>query len=142
MADLSITFKGVVYPWHCDQMEHMNVMWYVGMFDQATWHLFALIGLTPDLLRAQKRGMAAVEQNITYKRELRAGDLVTIRSGVLEIKDKVLRFYHEMRNEEGGQVAATTTLTAVHIDTQLRKACPFPPEVLERARGLIMDFQE
>ena len=24
------TYRGAVYPWHCDHMGHMNVMWYVG----------------------------------------------------------------------------------------------------------------
>ena len=31
------TYRGAVYPWHCDHMGHMNVMWYVGKFDEATW---------------------------------------------------------------------------------------------------------
>ncbi len=139
MHDLPITYRGVVYPWQCDHMGHMNVMFYVGKFDEATWNLFFLLGLTPSLLREQNRGMAAVEQNITYKSELVAGDVVTIRSGVVEIRDKVVRFYHEMRNEENGQIAATTTLTAVHIDTQARKSCPFPERVIERARGMIVE---
>ncbi len=139
MRDLPITYRGVVYPWQCDHMGHMNVMFYVGKFDEATWNLFFQLGLTPSLLREQNRGMAAVEQNITYKTELVAGDVVTIRSGVVEIKDKVVRFYHEMRNEENGQIAATTTLTAVHIDTRARKSCRFPEQVIERARGMIVE---
>ena len=39
------TYRGAVYPWHCDHMGHMNVMWYVGKFDEATWHLFRMVGL-------------------------------------------------------------------------------------------------
>jgi len=138
MADLPITYRGVVYPWHCDHVGHMNVMWYVGKFDEATWQLFAMFGLTPSFLREQGRGMAAVQQNIAYRRELRAGDVVSVRSGVLEIREKVIRFFHEMHNDETGEIAATAELTAVHLDTALRKSCPFPEPVLERARGLIL----
>ena len=54
----------------------MNIMWYVGKFDEANWNLFAGIGLTPSYLRRSGRGMAAVQQNISYKRELLAGDIV------------------------------------------------------------------
>ena len=38
--------RGTVYPWHCDHMNPMNVMWYGGKFDEATWNLTAstLIG--------------------------------------------------------------------------------------------------
>ncbi len=140
MSDLIIAYRGVVYPWHCDQMGHMNVMWYVGKFDEATWHLLAATGLTPSYLREHGRGMVAVQQNISYKRELRAGDLITVRSGILEMKEKVIRFFHEMLNEETGEVAAVTVLTGVHIDAHSRKSCPFPDQVLERGRKMIVDY--
>ena len=132
------TYRGVVYPWHCDHVGHMNVMWYVGKFDEATWQLFAMFGLTPSFLREQGRGMAAVQQNIAYKRELRAGDVVSIRSGVLEIREKVIRFFHEMYNDETGEIAATAEMTGVHLDTGLRKSCPFPAQVFEHASALIV----
>ena len=86
------TYCGTVYPWQCDHVGHMNIMWYVGKFDEANWNLFARIGLTPTYLRESNRGMAAVQQNITYKRELLAGDIVEIRSMLLEIREKSIRF--------------------------------------------------
>jgi acyl-CoA thioester hydrolase len=140
MTELPITYRGLVYPWHCDHMDHMNVMWYVGKFDEATWNLFALFGVTPSWLREQNRGMFAVQQNITYKRELRAGDIVSVRSGVLEIREKVVRFFHEMTNEGTGEVSAVTVLTGVHIDSQTRKSCPLPEEILSRIRSMVVDY--
>lgn len=135
-----VTYRGMVYPWHCDHMGHMNVMWYVGKFDEATWHLFASMGITPTYIRDNERGMVAVEQRIGYKRELLAGDVITIRSGVLEMKDKVIRFCHEMRNEETGEIVAITVLTGIHIDRRIRKSCPFPEDVLERGRKMIVAY--
>ena len=41
MPEAAITYRGTIYPWHCDHMGHMNVMWYVGKFDEATWQFFA-----------------------------------------------------------------------------------------------------
>ena len=72
------TYRGAVYPWHCDHMGHMNVMWYTGKFDEATWQLFGLLGLAPAWLRANARGMAAVEQRTAYQRELGPGDTVVV----------------------------------------------------------------
>ena len=122
-------------------MGHMNVMWYVSKFDEATWHIFARVGLTPSFLRQHDRGMAGVQQNISYKRELRAGDIVAIQSGILEMREKVIRFFHEMRNEETGEISAVTVLTAVHIDTRTRKSCPFPEEILARGRQIIVEYE-
>ena len=135
MSEATVTYRGAVYPWHCDHVGHMNVMWYVGKFDEATWNLFQRVGITPAYLRGNQRGMAAVDQHIEYKRELKAGDVVSVRSEVLELGDKKIRFRHEMVNEDTGAVAAVTTLLGVHMDTQARKACPFPPELVEKARA-------
>ena len=136
--DSTLTYRGTVYPWHCDHMGHMNVMWYVGKFDEATWQWFSSIGLTPAFLREHGRGMAAVEQQISYRRELAAGDAVAVTTRMLEVRDKVLRFVHEMRNENTGEVAAATTLTAVHLDLATRRATALPEEIRARAAARVV----
>jgi acyl-CoA thioester hydrolase len=118
-------------------MGHMNVSHYVAKFDEATWQLFAGIGLTRARMHDESRGMAGVEQHIEYARELYAGDVVTVMSTILEIRDKALRFAHEMRNDATGEIAAKTILVAVHLDTVTRRAQPFPEDVRERARALL-----
>ena len=142
MTALVETYRGAVYPWHCDHMRHMNVMWYVGKFDEATWDLFRRLGLTPSELRRSGRGMAAVEQRIAYERELHEGDVVVVRSGVVEVRDKAVRFVHQMYNAETGALSAVTALTAVHLDTAARRAIPFPPSVAEAAKALAIAFEE
>jgi acyl-CoA thioester hydrolase len=134
------TYRGAVYPWHCDHMGHMNVMWYVGKFDEATWNLFAELGITPAFLRDNARGMAAVQQDIRYKRELLAGDVVAVRSGVLEMRDKVVKFVHEMRHAKTGELSSICVLTAVHMDSKARKSTAFPAEVLERGREYLCEY--
>ena len=134
------TYRGAIYPWHCDQMGHMNVMWYVGKFDEATWNLFAAIGVTAGFLKENRRGMAAVQQNITYRRELLAGDTIAIRSAFIEVREKVAKFVHEMRHAVSGEVAAICVLTGVHMDAETRKSCPFPPHIVERGRELVRAY--
>jgi len=134
-TDAPITYRGVVYPWQCDHMGHMNVMWYTGKFDEATWNLFASIGITPTYIRESNNGVAGVQQNIAYKKELAAGDLIFIRSTILEIRPKVVRFLHEMINDEKKEVAATSEPTAVPLSPVNRRTCPFPTETLERAQA-------
>jgi acyl-CoA thioester hydrolase len=81
--------------------------------------------------------MAAVEQNIQYKRELLVGDIVAVYSVVNEMKEKVIRFTHEMRKADTDEVAAITTLTAVHLDKAARRACAFPGSVREKGAALL-----
>ena len=86
-----LTYRGTVYPWQCDHMGHMNVMSYIGKFDEASWQLLSGLGLTASRFRKERLGMAAVEQRIVYKRELFAGDAVTIHSSLLEVNEKSMR---------------------------------------------------
>jgi len=137
-----ITYRGIIYPWQCDHMGHMNVMWYTGKFDEASWVLLAHLGLTPSRLKEAHRGMAAVQQNITYQKELRAGDVVTIRTKIIEIREKVLRFVHEMVKEPTGETAAITELTGVHMDTRRRKSIELPSDILTNAREVMLHQNE
>jgi acyl-CoA thioester hydrolase len=137
MSEFTITHRGTVYPWQCDHMGHMNVMWYVAKFDEASWQLLSCMALTRARFSHDGAGMAAVEQRIEYKRELRAGDVVTIRSTVLEVKDKAIRMRHEMTNDETGDLAAVTEIVGVHIDMTARRACSLPSDVRARASRLI-----
>ena len=122
-------------------MGHMNVMWYVGKFDEATWNLFSEIGITPAFLKDKHRAMGAVQQNITYKRELLSGDVVAVRSGILEMREKVAKFVHEMRHAQTNEVSAICVLTAVHMDSKIRKSTAFPAEFIARGKELHCDYE-
>ena len=140
MSEMEITYRGVVHPWHCDIMGHMNVVWYVSKFDEASWQFASMLGLNNSYFIKKHMGIAALQQNITYKSEIAAGSAVTIRSGILEIKEKIMRIIHEMRNDTTGEVAAIMVLTAVHFNTRKRKSCPFPKEILKRGKNLIVQY--
>jgi acyl-CoA thioester hydrolase len=139
MPEMLVTQRGTVYPWQCDHLGHMNVMWYVGKFDEASWQLLGSVGLTASRFRHDSLGMAAVEQHIDYKRELHAGDGVTIRSGMIAVTEKTIRIVHEMTRDETGTVAAGTVIVAVHIEATRRKARQLPPDVRERAIRMIRE---
>ena len=130
-----LTARGTVYPWQCDHLGHLghlghrNVMWDVGTFDEGTWQLFALLGLTPTFLREHERGMAAVQQELSYQREVHAGAVISVYCRVLEVREKVIRVSHAMHHDETHELAATTTITGVYLDTHVRTACALPDDV-------------
>ncbi len=115
----------------------MNIVSYGAKFDEANWVLFCEIGITPSYLRSERYGMAGVQQNITYKQELFAGDVIEIRSQVLEIGEKRLRVRHEMRNIETDAAAAFCEITSVHLDKKDHKSCAFPPAIRAAAEALL-----
>jgi len=123
------THRDVVYPWQCDHMGHLNVMYYTGMFDRATWHLFGRIGAAADYVRDTEHGWAAVRSEIDYLRELLPGDMVVIRSRFLEVGERKAVFEHELTDALTGEVCAVNRLVGVHLDLQARRAAPIPDDV-------------
>jgi acyl-CoA thioester hydrolase len=132
MIEPLVTYRGTVYPHQCDHMGHMNVMWYAGKFDEASWQLLSTYGLTPSRMRRERIVMAAVEGHIVYKQELRAGDVITVHSEIIEVGNKSVRIAHEMRNDESGESVASMIIVGVHVDGVSRKATPLPADVRER----------
>jgi acyl-CoA thioester hydrolase len=131
------TYRGFVYPWVIDHVGHMNVQSYTGRFDEASWHFLAHLGLSPGFLKANRRGLVALDQRTQYRLEVLAGSLLDIRTQLAEVKSKTLRYTHTMRNSETGEDVATMDLLIAYIDTVARKSVPLPDEVQERARIML-----
>jgi acyl-CoA thioester hydrolase len=109
-------------------------MWYVSKLDEANWSLLARVGLLkPSSSRDQSRGFVALRQEIAYKREVFAGDLLEIKSRILEVREKIVRFVHEMLNSETGDVVAICEMTTIHMDRATRKSARIPSEIREAA---------
>ena len=119
-------------------MGHINVRAYMEFLEEACWQFYAILGMTPSLLRSGALHLAAVQQNISYSRELYPGDTVAVRTGVLEMREKVLRFRHELINTETDDICSICDFTVVCLDPKTRKSRPFPPEVAARAQELML----
>ncbi|MCE9570013.1 MAG: thioesterase family protein [Rhodocyclales bacterium] len=87
------------------------------------------------------RGMAAVDQRISYQRQLHAGDTVAVRTGVVAVTDKKIIFFHEMRNADTSEVSAITLLTGIHLDTRTRKSSHLPTAAADKARELVVAYE-
>jgi acyl-CoA thioester hydrolase len=131
------TARGTVHAWQCDHMGHANLRAYGEFFEQAVWHVFQKIGMTPSVLRGENVRMAGVQQNISYRKELLPGDVVYVRSRLVELAGKKLRMHHEMVNAESEEVCATSEITAVCIDPKTRRPRPFPDEVAQKAKEIL-----
>ncbi len=82
--------------------------------------------------------MGAVEQHLTYARELQPGDCLRVTTHVVEVKPKAITFRHEMTEVTSGDVVSACTITAVHIDTSTRRASALREDVSAAASGMLM----
>ena len=81
--------------------------------------------------------MAAVDQHTRYLAEVMAGDVLVVKSALLEVRNKLIRFRHHMYNAETGVETANTEIVALHMDLVIRKSCPFPTNIVEKCTAFI-----
>jgi acyl-CoA thioester hydrolase len=114
---------------YLDAMGHMNVRHYIGLFDDATWHFFATFGMNQAYYDEAQAGAFALEQHIHYLAEVHAGELISIRSRLINRTAKRIHFMHFMINESTEKLAATLEVVGSHANLAQRRTSPFPAHI-------------
>ena len=115
-----------------DHNGHMNMGFYVVVFDLATDEFFRWIGLDAGHRTTNGVTTFALEAHVTYHREVREGDRLRFTTLLLEHDAKRLHYFHQMFHAEDGYLAATNELMSLHVSEETRRGAPMAPEILER----------
>jgi acyl-CoA thioester hydrolase len=129
--------EGSVLPEWIDANDHMNLAYYVLLFDQATDTIYDALGVGQAYRDASGNSTFTAEAHTLYERELRVGERVRITTRLLGADAKRLHYFHEMFHAEGGHRVAAQELLALHIDLRVRRTTPFAPELLERIQRVV-----
>lgn len=130
---------------HCETVQdawvdyngHMNVAYYVLVFDHATDGLLDAIGLDAAGREACGGSVFVVEAHVTYENEVLAGDAVEVETRVLDVDDKRIHLFHRMfRPDDEHATVATNELMIVYVDMVTRRTAAMPVEVRARLREL------
>jgi len=79
-------------------------------------------------VKSDKIGGAALEYRLVHLKPLRAGQLVTVSSGLRAIGSKTTTWTHVMHDGETGEAVAAAEAVGVALDLVARKAIVLPPE--------------
>ena len=125
-------YRDVVRPEWIDSNQHMNVGYYLVVFDLATDEFMRWIGLGQEYRRARAVTTFCLEAHVTYHREVRQGDPLRFTTQLLAWDAKRLHYFHEMYHAADGFLAATNELVSLHVSEATRRAAPMAPEILDR----------
>jgi len=142
LSALPVTNRKVIPKHYIDIMGHMNVMWYIHIFDKGTRNLFTSFGFGEEYIRRTGMGSFALESHIRYLAEVKLAESVTVHSRVLARSAKTLHFMHFLTKDHNGTLAATIEMLGAHADLSRRKVTPFPLEVLEKLDELLQNHQQ
>jgi len=139
MSDLAAPldrYRDVVRPEWIDHNQHMNMGYYLVVFDYATDEFFAWVGLDAAHRAARAITTFCLEAHVTYHREVRAGDPLRFTTRLLAHDDKRIHYFHAMYHTDEGWLAATNELMSLHVSHATRRAAPMAPEVLSRLAAI------
>ncbi len=121
----------VVRPDWVDSYGHMNMAFYLAVFDMATDALWPRLGLGA-AFKAMGLGTFAAETWVNYVREVREGTPLDCESEVLSFDSKRLLGLHRMRHAAEGWLAAENEVLYLCVDLTARRVTHWPGAVLER----------
>jgi acyl-CoA thioester hydrolase len=127
-AELVPTFTTAVNTWQCDENDHLNVQFYTEFGHEASAHLMHILALGPRAQAAAGLSVSVQEDHIRYLREFRVVDTVEVRSAPIEVGERTLGVYHEVRNAADGALAST-------IVRRLEGDRPWPADFRRRAEA-------
>jgi acyl-CoA thioester hydrolase len=135
VTDIPVPFdayRDVVRPEWIDHNQHMNMGYYLVVFDYATDEWLGWLGL--DSLHRERHQVTTfcLEAHVTYYREVRAGDPLRFTTRLLGHDAKRIHYFHEMWHLRAGYLAATNELMSLHVAGDTRRAAPMAPDVLAR----------
>jgi acyl-CoA thioester hydrolase len=135
MTDLAAPFdryRDVVRPEWIDHNQHLNMGYYLVVFDLATDEFLGWVGLDEGHRRARQVTTFCLEAHVTYHREVRAGDPLRFTTLLLAHDAMRIHYFHEMYHGREGYLAATNELLSLHVSQATRRAAAMAPEILER----------
>ena len=125
-------YQGEVLPAWIDSNNHMNLAYYVLLFDFATDAIYEAFGLDARYREATNCATFAAESHNQYVQELLVGERVQIVTQILAADTKRVHLAHEMLRLSDGKRAATQELLYLHVDLGIRRVVPWRPALWAR----------
>ncbi|UWU81497.1 3-hydroxyacyl-CoA dehydrogenase NAD-binding domain-containing protein [Bradyrhizobium huanghuaihaiense] len=133
-ADGSGPLRTPVLEMHSDWLDHNGHIseWrYLQLFSNATETLLSYIGVDSEY-RSKSGSYYTVQTNLSYLRELYAGDRIEVLTHILGADDKRLHIFHVVTRESDEGRVATCEQMLLHVDAVARRSRPVQGKVRER----------
>lgn len=130
----------VVEPEWIDYNGHMNMAYYLVLFDRACDVVYDHLDIGADYRQRTGRSCYTLEARLTYLRELKQSDRVKISFQLLDHDAKRLHFYQSMYrldpNNHPAEHVASAEMISLHVDIAASAATPFVPTTRDALTSL------
>jgi acyl-CoA thioester hydrolase len=120
MESTEYRYETVVKETMVDAMGHLNHASYLTVFEEARWDICTAQNMTIEKMQERGIGLVVIEAHIQYRREVRAGDQLLIKTRFLDVDRKIWRVEQTMENATGS-VCSTVQIKGGMFDLKQRK---------------------
>jgi acyl-CoA thioester hydrolase len=128
-----------IIPDWTDYNGHMNLAFYIHLFDQGWDVLLDKFQMGGDSAKIEKRSTFAVESHTKYIKEVRQGDEVDINLLFLDHDLKRMIYQLEIFSKTGNYRAATTEVCSLYVNLETRRVTEVEPHKLELMDRFIIE---
>jgi acyl-CoA thioester hydrolase len=125
-----------IEPQWIDYNGHLNMAYYNVLFDRSLDQFFDMLGVGQKYLKARNKSTMTAECHVRYLREVHQGDPVQVHVLLLAADEKRMHIFEELRHASEGWVSATSECMSLHIDMEVRKVAPYPPDIAARIQAV------
>ncbi|MDP8996695.1 MAG: thioesterase family protein [Pseudomonadota bacterium] len=122
-----------------DYNGHLNMAYYLVMFDRAADELFTALGCGADYIKRTNCSVFVLETHTSYANELKAGEEVRIENRIIAFDQKRVHFVQQMFRADSQYLACVVEVMMAHVDLTTRRTSAFPTEILSRIEGMAND---
>ncbi|HLU09421.1 MAG TPA: thioesterase family protein [Oceanobacillus sp.] len=138
---LPLIYQTTIPPEYRDENGHMNVRWYMMIFDEAGYPFVAMLGITPEFHQQHGTGGFDLEHHLHYLNEVHVGDKIAVYVRVLGRSAKRIHYMMFMVNETRGTLASTFECVNSFADLTVRRTALYPPEIAAKIDALLAQHQ-
>jgi acyl-CoA thioester hydrolase len=120
-----------------DSNGHMNVRWYMALFDDAGDTLHDWMGLTSAYHAAHGTGTMDLEHHLNYIAEVLPGEDIAVYIRLVGYSAKRLHYVMFLVNNTRRQLAATFECINAFADLRVRRTAPWPPEAAAKLAAAV-----
>ncbi len=130
------TYRDHVREEWIDYNLHMNVGYYVVVFDYATDAWLDFIGLTSAYRDEQQITTFTLEEHTTVIREVSAGAPLRFTTRLIGYDAKRIHYFHQMYHADEGFLASTNELMSLHVSQETRRSAPMAPAIQDKLAAI------
>jgi acyl-CoA thioester hydrolase len=119
-----------------DRNEHMNIRFFVVVFDDAGDAFYTTVGLSDADHRRRESGTMDLEHHIYFLREVLPGDRLAVYLRIVGVSAKRFHYVMFLLNTSTGQLASAFECVNTFVDLTQRKTAPWPEEVRSALQSL------